>query len=264
MFSASFRKTDFIPQQTQQTQQSPEGQSTPQKKIVIAVDGPAASGKGTLARRLAERLGYAYLDTGALYRAVGLATLETGGNPAEWSDVSMAVDIIRRNLTPELLSNPALRSAEVSEAASKVAAIPEVRQALLDYQRSFAENTPANVGGAVLDGRDIGTVICPNADIKFFVTASIEERARRRYEELKTTSPDKGATTNQAQVLADLQRRDERDQSRNIAPALSAEDAYVLDTTSLNIAETLDEAINVIRSRFLSETNDNKTVAVGI
>jgi cytidylate kinase len=264
MFSAPFRKTDFIPQQTPQAEQLPEGQSTPQKKIVIAVDGPAASGKGTLARRLAERLGYAYLDTGALYRAVGLATLETGGNPANWSEVSMAVDIIRRNLTPELLSNPALRSPEVSDAASKVAAIPEVRQALLDYQREFAANPPGNVGGAVLDGRDIGTVICPHADIKFFVTASVEERARRRFEELKITSPDKGATTNQAQVLADLKRRDERDQSRNIAPTMAAEDAYVVDTTSLNITETLDEAINVIRSRFLAETNDNKPAMPGL
>jgi len=258
MFSASFRKTDFIP-----PQQSAAA-DTPQKKVVIAVDGPAASGKGTLARRLAERLGYAYLDTGALYRAVGLATLETGGNPAQWSDVSMAVDIIRRNLTPELLSNPALRTPDVSDAASKVAAIPEVRQALLDYQHEFAANPPGNVGGAVLDGRDIGTVICPDADIKFFVTASVEERARRRFEELKTTSPDKGATTNMAQVLADLKRRDARDQSRSIAPTLAAADAYVLDTTTLNIPETLDEAINVIRARFLAETNDNKPAVLGV
>jgi len=256
MFSASFRKTDFIPQ--------PFDAQAPQKKTVIAVDGPAASGKGTLARRLAERLGYAYLDTGALYRAVGLATLETGGNPAQWSDVALAVDIIRRNLTPELLSNPALRTPEVSDAASKVAAIPEVREALLDYQRAFAANPPGNVGGAVLDGRDIGTVICPDADIKFFVTASVEERARRRFEELKATSPDKGATTNQAQVLADLKRRDARDQSRSIAPTLAAADAYVLDTTTLNIAETLDEAINIIRARFLAETNDNKPAVLGM
>ena len=261
MFNAPFRKTDFIPQKPQQNAATDDAQ---QKKIVIAVDGPAASGKGTLARRLAERLGYAYLDTGALYRAVGLAVLETGGNPANWADVSMAVDIIRRNLTPELLSNPALRSPEVSDAASKVAAIPEVRQALLDYQRAFAANPPGNVGGAVLDGRDIGTVICPTADIKFFVTASVEERARRRFEELKTTSPDKGATTNQAQVLADLTRRDARDQTRSIAPTLAAQDAYVLDTTTLNVAETLDEAINVIRARFLSETNDNKPAMPGM
>lgn len=258
MFSASFRKTDFIPPQ------QPVAADTPQKKVVIAVDGPAASGKGTLARRLAERLGYAYLDTGALYRAVGLATLETGGNPAQWSDVALAVDIIRRNLTPELLSNPALRTPEVSDAASKVAAIPEVREALLDYQRAFAANPPGNVGGAVLDGRDIGTVICPDADIKFFVTASVEERARRRFEELKATSPDKGATTNQAQVLADLKRRDARDQSRSIAPTLAAADAYVLDTTTLNIPETLDEAINIIRARFLAETNDNKPAVLGM
>jgi CMP/dCMP kinase len=255
MFSASFRKTDFMPQKHTPAAGIAEA---PEKKIIIAVDGPAASGKGTLARRLAERLGYAYLDTGALYRAVGLAVIETGGNPSSWADVSMAVDIIRRNLTPELLANPALRSPEVSDAASKVAAIPEVREALLDYQREFAQNPPGTVGGVVLDGRDIGTVICPQADIKFFVTATVEERARRRYEELKETSADKGATTNLAQVLADVKRRDERDQTRSIAPTTTAVDAYVLDTTTLNPAATLDEAINVIRSRFLSETNDNR------
>lgn len=246
---ANFRKTDFIPQ--------PKAAGDANKKTVIAVDGPAASGKGTLARKLAERLGYAYLDTGALYRAVGLATLESGGNPDSWQDVQTAVAIITRNLTPELLASPALRTPEVAEAASKVAVIPEVRQALLDYQRAFAANPPGNVGGAVLDGRDIGTVICPNADVKFFVTASVEERARRRFEELKSTSPDKGAILSQSQVLADLKRRDERDQSRATAPTKSAADAYVLDTTALNAQQALDQAISVIRAKFLSETNDN-------
>lgn len=250
---ANFRKTDFIPQ----------GQASVEngRKIVIAVDGPAASGKGTLARKLANRLGYAYLDTGSLYRAVGMATLETGGNPESWADVQSAVQIITRNLTPELLSSPMLRTPAVSEAASKVAAIPEVRQALLDYQREFAANPPGNVGGAVLDGRDIGTVICPNADVKFFVTASVEERARRRFEELKTTSPDQGAILSESQVLADLKRRDDRDQSRIAAPAKSAADAYVLDTTTLNAQQALDQAISVIRAKFLSETNDNAVAA---
>lgn len=246
---ANFRKTDFIPQ--------PKAAADANKKIVIAVDGPAASGKGTLAKKLATRLGYAYLDTGALYRAVGMATLETGANPESWGEVQTAVQIITRNLTPELLSSPALRTPEVAEAASKVAAIPEVRQALLDYQREFAANPPGNVGGAVLDGRDIGTVICPDADVKFFVTASVEERSRRRFEELKATSPDKGAILSQSQVLADLKRRDERDQSRAAAPTKAATDAYVLDTTTLNAQQALDQAINVIRAKFLSETNDN-------
>lgn len=249
---ASFRKTDFIPQ--------PKPNAATEKKIVIAVDGPAASGKGTLARKLADRLGYAYLDTGALYRAVGLATLETGGNPENWQDVQTAVTIITRNLTPELLASPALRTPQVADAASKVAVIPEVRQALFDYQRNFAANPPGNVGGAVLDGRDIGTVICPDADVKFFVTASVEERARRRFEEIKATSADRGAILSQAQVLADLQRRDARDQTRATAPTKAAADAYVMDTTSLNAQQALDQAISVIRAKFLAETNDNNAL----
>ncbi len=245
MAIVSFRKTDFIPQY--------ETGKTPQKKIVIAVDGPAASGKGTLAKKMADRLGYAFLDTGALYRAVALATLELGGNPADFEDVEPALAIIKRNLTPELLANPALRTTEVAEAASKVAALPEVRLELLDYQRSFAENPPEDKGGVVLDGRDIGTIVCPQADIKLFVTASVEERAKRRYNELHTAHPE--LTYNR--VLADLKARDARDTSRKIAPTRAAEDAYVLDTTSLTPAEMLEESIAVIRARFLSETNDN-------
>ena len=237
----NFRKSDFVP----------EGKS--QRKTIIAVDGPAASGKGTLAKKLADRLGYAYLDTGALYRAVAMATLEIGGDPAQLQDVQPALEIIRRNLTPELLSNPALRTPEVSEAASKVAALPEVRQALLDYQREFAQNPPGYVGGAVLDGRDIGTVVCPQADIKFFVTAAPEERARRRFEELKNTD----SAVSYDKVLSDLQTRDARDAGRKNAPTAVAEDAYTLDTTSLNAVQALDEAIKVIRANFLAETNDN-------
>jgi cytidylate kinase len=242
----NFRKTDFLPAQ--------EPFSALQKKLIITVDGPAASGKGTLAKKLADRLGYAYLDTGALYRAVAMATLEIGGDPSFYADVAPALDIIRRNLTPELLANPALRTPEVSEAASKVAAHSEVRQALLDYQRHFAHNPPDYVGGAVLDGRDIGTVVCPDADIKFFITASVEERAKRRFAELHATHGD--AVTFE-KVLSDLKSRDQRDSTRKIAPTLAAEDAYILDTTRLNAAQTLEEAIAVIRSRFLSETNDN-------
>jgi cytidylate kinase len=235
MTTATFRKTDFISRET------PE-----KKKVVIAVDGPAASGKGTLAKKLAERLGYAFLDTGALYRAVGFATLELGGDPANFADVAPALAIVKRNLTPEFLSNPALRTPEVSDAASKVAALPEVRADLVEYQRNFAANPPEQAGGAVLDGRDIGTVICPDADIKFFITASAEERARRRCSELKDA--------NYESVLADLKTRDARDASRAVAPTRTAEDAYIIDTTTLNAAKVLDEAIAVIRSRFLEET----------
>jgi len=237
----NFRKTDFVTDQAAQ------------KKTVIAVDGPAASGKGTLAKKLAERLGYAYLDTGALYRAVAMATLEIGGDPASLQDVQPALDIIKRNLTPELLSNPALRTPEVSDAASKVAALPEVRAALLQFQRDFAANPPGYVGGAVLDGRDIGTVVCPDADVKFFVTAAPEERARRRFEELKATD----SSANYDKVLNDLKIRDARDAGRKNAPTAVAEDAYTLDTTTLNATQALDEAIKVIRANFLAETNDN-------
>lgn len=245
MAIVQFRKTDFIPQ--------PEAGAAPQKKIVIAVDGPAASGKGTLAKKMAERLGYAFLDTGALYRAVAMATLELGGNPSLFEDVEPALTIIKRNLTPELLDNPALRTPEVSEAASKVAALPEVRLELLEYQRQFAANPPEGKGGVVLDGRDIGTVVCPDADIKLFVTASAEERAHRRYSELRMARP--GLSYDR--VLEDLKARDERDSSRRVAPTRAAEDAYVLDTTALTPAEMLEEAIAVIRARFLAETNDN-------
>jgi len=237
-----FRKTDFIQQTDAFTG----------KKIVIAVDGPAASGKGTLAKKLANRLGYAFLDTGALYRAVGLAVLETGGDPSVIEDVLPALAIIKRNLTPELLASPALRTPEVSDASSKVAALPEVRIDLVDFQRNFAKNPPEGMGGAVLDGRDIGTVICPDADVKFFVTAGVEERARRRFAEIGATRP--GMTYEQ--VLEDLKVRDQRDQSRKVAPTIAAEDAYILDTTALSPSQTVDEAISVIRARFLAETAD--------
>ena len=238
----NFRKTDHLSHHLLES-----------KKIVIAVDGPAASGKGTLAKKLAERLGYAFLDTGALYRAVALATIEIGGNPSKFSDVQPALRIIKRNLTPELLANPALRSHEVSEASSQIAAIPEVRLELLDYQREFANNPPGNVGGAVLDGRDIGTVICPEADIKFFVTADVEERAKRRHAELQSS----GNGLSYEQILEDLKTRDARDSAREAAPAVAAKDAYILDTTSLSPVQTVDEAIAVIRSKFIEQSQES-------
>lgn len=241
----NFRKTDFLPAQEQG--------SALQKKLIIAVDGPAASGKGTLARKLADRMGFAYLDTGALYRAVAMATLEIGGDPSFFQDVAPALAIIQRNLTPELLDNPGLRTPEVSEAASKVAAHPEVRQALLDYQREFAHNPPGYVGGAVLDGRDIGTVVCPDADFKFFITASVEERSKRRFAELVS----KGEDVTFESVLEALKTRDARDSTRAAAPTRAAQDAYILDTTGLNPLQALDKAITVMRAKFLAETNDN-------
>ncbi len=225
-----------------------------QKKIVVTVDGPAASGKGTLARKIAERLGYAYLDTGALYRAVALAALEMGSDPSRIRDVKPAIDIVLRNLTLELLASPALRRPEVSEAASKVAALPEVRQALLDFQRAFAENPPGDVGGAVLDGRDIGTVVCPDADVKFFITANPEERAQRRLKELQWHHP----LMTLEKVLADLLHRDQRDSGRELAPTYPADDAYLFDTTKLSAEEVLDSAIYTVQKKLIDATNENK------
>jgi cytidylate kinase len=218
------------------------------KKIVIAIDGPAAAGKGTLARSMAERLRYAYLETGALYRVVALATLERGGDPASADDVMPALNDILHKLTPDTLSRPQLREARVADGASKAAALPAVRQALLDYQRHFAAHPPGRVGGAILDGRDIGTVVCPDADVKFFVTARVEDRAQRRFAEMKTP----GVTYED--VLEEMKARDLRDSSRAVAPTKIARDAYVIDTTGMMPDDVLDEAIAVIRARFLRAT----------
>ena len=236
--------------QLKNTYVSPKVAPDAARKIVIAIDGPAASGKGTLARKLAERLGYAFLDTGALYRAVAMATLELGGDPSQIKDVEPALGIIGRNLTMELLDSPILRRPEISEAASKVAALPKVRSELLEFQRQFAKNPPGNVGGAVLDGRDIGTVVCPDADIKLFVTATAEERAQRRFKELQLRHPQ----LTLERVLEDIVARDQRDSSRKVAPTIPAEDAYLLDTTKLSPEEVLGEATRVVQEKFLTAT----------
>jgi len=221
------------------------------KKIIIALDGSSASGKGTLGKNLAKRFGYAFLDTGALYRAVALALIEMGGDVSNINNVIDAVTIVKRHLTPELLDNVAIRKHEISEIASQVAAIPEVRKELLDYQREFASNPPGNVGGAVLDGRDIGTVVCPDADFKFFIEASIEERARRRFNEVKLSNK----KISFEQVLEDIKIRDERDRERNIAPTKQAEGAYVLDTTSKSPDESMEEVVSFITAKMLEEVN---------
>ncbi len=220
-----------------------------EKKVVIAIDGPSASGKGTLGKMLAERLNYAYLDTGSLYRAVGLATLELEGNPSNIADVRIAIGIVTRNLTSELLASPSLRSPEASSASSKVAALPEVREALVQYQRDFADNPPNGVGGAILDGRDIGTVICPDADMKFFITADVEERARRRFKEIKV----KNSSVTPADVLKDMQERDLRDSTREVAPTLAADDANIIDMTVKTPAEGIDTMVELMKEKMLSE-----------
>ncbi len=206
---------------------------------VIAIDGPAASGKGTLARRIAAELGFAHLDTGTLYRVVGLAVLNRGNDPA---NADAATEAVKR-LDLSLLEDRALRTAETGVAASKVAAIPAVRDALLEFQRNFAANPPGGQG-AVLDGRDIGTVICPDATVKLFVTASPEIRANRRFLELQA----QGSTRTLEDVLADIRSRDARDMGRAVAPLRQAADAHLLDTSHLDIETAVVRALELIRT----------------
>lgn len=192
--------------------------------LVIAIDGPAAAGKGTLARRLAAHLGLDYLDSGSLYRAVAWRVLEAGTDPAD----PAAALVEAKNLSPADLSRPELRSERVGKAASAVAQHPAVRTELTDFQRRFAARPPSG-RGAVIDGRDIGTVVCPEAQAKLFVTASSEERARRRTLELQ----EKGEKAKYDAVLEELKARDRRDMERAVAPLVAAPDARVLDTTDL-------------------------------
>jgi len=202
--------------------------------MIIAIDGPAASGKGTIARRLANHYGLPHLDTGLMYRAVAKTVLDAG---YALDDRARVIDAAIK-LDPTRFDETELKSYTVGEAASVVAALPEVRAALFNFQQEFA----ATPDGAVLDGRDIGTVICPHADVKIFVTASPEERARRRTLELKA----RGQQVRESEVLADILRRDERDRSRAVAPLRPAPDAYVLDTTGLDIDAAVTAAINQI------------------
>jgi cytidylate kinase len=205
--------------------------------MIIAIDGPAASGKGTLAKRVAEHFGLPCLDTGLLYRAVAREVLSRG---ASLDDEEVAVAVARA-LDPSILADPRLRLPGVGEAASTVARIPAVRTALLDFQRDFAHRPP----GAVLDGRDIGTIVCPDADVKIFITADIEVRARRRFLELRT----RGESVSLENVLALIRRRDERDTGRASAPLRRAHDAILLDTTNLDIDAAVDAAVGLIKRK---------------
>ena len=201
--------------------------------FTVAIDGPAAAGKGTIGRAVAAAFGFAHLDTGLLYRAVGVQALTDGRGVI---DPHWSAELARR-LTPEDLARDDLRSARAGQAASKVAAMPAVRAALLAFQKSFARRD----GGAVLDGRDIGTVICPEAEAKLYVTASDEVRAERRRAELGSASFE--------QVLADLRARDARDAARDVAPMKPAKDALLLDTTDLSIDAAVAEAVAYVKSR---------------
>lgn len=204
--------------------------------MIIAIDGPAASGKGTIAKRIAAHFGLPHLDTGALYRAVARDTLAAAGDLA---DAALAAQVAAR-LDVTTVDDPALRTAGVGEAASQVARHPEVRSVLLSYQRNFAHAG----NGAVIDGRDIGTVICPDADVKLFVTASPEIRAHRRFLELS----ENGLAVTEAEVLDDIRARDERDSSRGASPLRQAEDAVLLDTTNLDIDAAFRAALDVIEA----------------
>ena len=198
--------------------------------FAVAIDGPAAAGKGTISRAVASHFGFAHLDTGLLYRAVGAKVLD-GAEVVEAAEALRAEDLKAGNL----------RTAEVAQAASKVAVIPEVRAALVDFQRAFARRD----GGAVLDGRDIGTVICPDAEVKIFVTASPEVRAKRRFLELRAA----GSTMSLEEVLADVLARDARDSERATAPMKPAEGALILDTSEMTIDEAVAAATKAIAAR---------------
>ncbi|QEW18649.1 Cytidylate kinase [Marinibacterium anthonyi] len=200
------------------------------RPFTVALDGPAASGKGTIGRALAARFGFAYLDTGLLYRAVG-ARMNDGQDPVEAAET----------LSAGVLDDPDLRTGAAGQAASKAAAIPAVRAALKDFQRAFSRRA----GGAVLDGRDIGTVICPQAEVKIYVTASAEARATRRHKELT----DRGEDVSLAEVLADIEARDERDMNRSDAPLREAEGALRLDTTNMSIEDAVAAATRTVEAR---------------
>ena len=212
------------------------------KPFVIALDGPAASGKGTLARRMSGHYGLAHLDTGMLYRGVAWIILEQGGDPAD----DGFAEAVARDFDLDAIADADIRTRRVGAAASVVAAKPAVRAALLEFQRRFAERPPNNAAGAVLDGRDIGTVVCPQADVKFFVSASPEVRAHRRWLELREARPD----LEEAAVYKDLLERDARDAERADAPMTAADDAELLDTTHLSIDAAFAAARRVIDGAF--------------
>lgn len=212
--------------------------------MIIALDGPAAAGKGTLGRRLADHFGFAYLDTGKLYRAIGLKILRANGNP---SDPEQARDAAE-SLSQEDLNDPKLVGDEAAEAASRVATVEAARAALRQFQRNFAASPPDGSTDAVLDGRDIGTIICPDAEIKIFVTADIKARAGRRHKELL----ERGEPSIYARVLRDMGERDKRDSTRAVAPLVPAYDAFLLDTTALDADAAFAAAIAYIEAHSAS------------
>lgn len=216
--------------------------------IVIAIDGPSASGKGTIARKLAAYFDFAHLDTGLLYRAVGMAVMRAGGDPADSKQAeqaALALDVAK-------FDDPVLRGDEASVAASKVAAIPAVRAALLKFQQDFCARPPNGKRGAVLDGRDIGTVIAPHALVKIYVIAGSEARAERRFKELQARAENVTDAPSYEDVLQDMQERDARDQSRSTAPLKPAPDAVTLDTTSMTADQAFQAALTIAKEHIQS------------
>ena len=211
---------------------------TARRPFIVAIDGPAAAGKGTLARRLAERFALAHLDSGKLYRATALLVLGDGADPA---DPGAAVTAARR-VSPTVLTDPLLSSERVARASSILSALPAVRVELLAMQRDFAAHPPTPARGAVIDGRDIGTVVCPDAAVKLFVTASPEARAERRAKELR----ERGAAAIYEDVLQDMKERDARDSGRRVAPLAAAPDAVTIDTTGLDADQVFEQASDII------------------
>lgn len=219
-------------------------------RCIIAIDGTAASGKGTLARKLSEQLDYAFLDTGALYRVVAKHLIDQGKTADDKEGAALIAQNLMARFDPELLDDPAIRTDEVGQVTSKISAIPEVREALLTFQRDFAKNPPllANglpAKGAILDGRDIGTAVCPDADIKLYIDAPVEIRAERRHKELQS----KGISVTYEAVLADMRERDARDAGRKTAPMKIADDAAMLDTGTMSVEDVMAAALQIIGNK---------------
>jgi cytidylate kinase len=222
--------------------------SDPTQSVVIAVDGTAASGKGTLAKKLAQHFGFAHLDSGALYRLAAYSVLESKGDPKSEADALRGAQTIDFNQA----GNPAIRTDIVGQAASYVAAIPAVRAALLDFQQNFLAQPPGGGPGAVMDGRDIGTVICPSATAKLYVDARPEVRARRRWQELKGM----GIRRGEADLLKELNARDAADKSRPVSPLVQAPDAALLDTSDLGIDAAFAAALALVSAKVESALKD--------
>lgn len=219
--------------------------------MIIAIDGSAASGKGTLAQKLAHRFGYAYLDTGALYRSVGLKILNQKEDPTNVEIARKAAASLKAEEMLSLQKDSSIRTEKVGSYASKVSAIPEVRKILFDFQRRFALHPVSEEGtsasGAILDGRDIGTVVCPDAEVKLFLKASPEVRAQRRLKELQ----EKGICAIYDTILSDIKERDERDSKRAVAPLKPAEDALILDTSEMTPDDVFAAVIDFIKGKGL-------------